>query len=1377
MKRIIALLIVTVLCLGMLASCEVIDQVKDMIGLGQPESGATVADAISFLDDIYKTKKETTLSDFDVVAQVKIDGVVFPVTWTSDNEKVSIRESTKTGFYTVDLPDQNTEEFSYKLTATIAVDGVSESRTYSFKMPAVDNGGITSEPVEGVAYKLFLLQGGFNQRFYALNTTQNNENKFINTTLEPKEAPDFFVEKVEGGYKWYTMVDGVKTYVYAKVERTENADTGAVKYSKYIGFNTEEGSVFTFDENKGGVWTVKVLDLVWGVGTYGTYTTISISEDSYFTPDKVGSSQYVVQFMTSEYANTLESDKLPEAEDDAKAILDQLYALADGESASGNFKLTGKITALDSYNNPTIVVEGYDNMPVYCYRLTDDRFVVGATITVSALQMKNYGGTYEFMSCTLESIELPGESGDPDATEMTIPEVLAAAEGTVVKVTGTVESFYYAWDDNYGNCSVYIVDEAGNKLLAFRLATKVAIGDNITVTGTVSAYNGVNQIAQGCTAVINSTGGNTNPETPALGIVTEPEVGKAYKFGLYHGNESATVYFNGQNYNNYAWYLAYSATGVDVYLEAVEGVDGGYRLYFMNGDTKTYIRVYQDSRAGHENDGTIELVTSTPAEYFTFSTEYNTLLWTNANGAQSYLGSSGTYKSISCSNISYITNDNSYIAHLYAEGAGSDEPHEHVFVNGKCECGAEDPNYVPAGPTEMTIPEVLASSEGTQVIVKGTVCEIYQAWNPQFNNVSFYISDEAGNKLLIFRTGTDAKIGDQVTVTGTATLYNSVIQIAQGSTTVIDEAHVCSEFSAADCLNAPKCVVCGAESGEALGHDYVNGTCSRCGATEVAGSITASKEIKDLITELGWSSSTTKQSFTLDDNVSVKIDGGNNTGKAYNGDHIRIYATDTPAGTITITVANGYELVSVKVTTATGTYAFLCVDGSDADISNVTTAVSGSSVVLNSVKNGSDGKQVRVMAIEVIYKATAGTDTPVVPHEHVFVEGKCECGAEDPNYVPPHEHVYVDGKCECGAEDPNYVAPETPVEGEWQVTTELKTGDHVLIGAPAYGKLLSATKTGFYNIGVDYSADNFANVTDAEIFVVTVNADGSYTFTSLTGDVIALADSYSSLNVEGAHKSWTLTANGDDTFLVYNTGRSTYLEWYSSKNNWSTYTAGNTNEYHLSFYIKSASTETPVVPHEHVFVEGKCECGAEDPNYVPPHEHVFVDGKCECGESDPTYVPETPVEPENPEATGTSTVTLTPNVTENINSFNPDADITSYTSLAGSEIFTITVGEKTNNNNQVYLSTGGEIRLYSNTETYLGNTMTITSTKKIVSIAITYSGTSRSGATFTIGDATVAGGTEITEETITVNANSVTIANNKTTGQIRITSIVITYEG
>ena len=34
-----------------------------------------------------------------------------------------------------------------------------------------------------------------------------------------------------------------------------------------------------------------------------------------------------------------------------------------------------------------------------------------------------------------------------------------------------------------------------------------------------------------------------------------------------------------------------------------------------------------------------------------------------------------------------------------------------------------------------------------------------------------------------------------------------------------------------------------------------------------------------------------------------------------------------------------------------------------------------------------------------VFKATVVK--PETPHVHSFVEGKCECGEEDPNYIPP----------------------------------------------------------------------------------------------------------------------------------------------------------------------------------------------------------------------------------------------------------------------------------------------------------------------------------------------------------------------------------------
>ena len=90
-------------------------------------------------------------------------------------------------------------------------------------------------------------------------------------------------------------------------------------------------------------------------------------------------------------------------------ILEAAYALGKGETL-GQFTLTGVITALDSYNNPTIVVDGHDDMPIYCYKLKDDRFVIGATITVTGT-IKNYDGLVEFDYCTLDSFTAPSGSG------------------------------------------------------------------------------------------------------------------------------------------------------------------------------------------------------------------------------------------------------------------------------------------------------------------------------------------------------------------------------------------------------------------------------------------------------------------------------------------------------------------------------------------------------------------------------------------------------------------------------------------------------------------------------------------------------------------------------------------------------------------------------------------------------------------------------------------------------------------------------------------------------------------------------------------------------------------------------------------------------
>ena len=226
-------------------------------------------------------------------------------------------------------------------------------------------------------------------------------------------------------------------------------------------------------------------------------------------------------------------------------------------------------------------------------------------------------------------------------------------------------------------------------------------------------------------------------------------------------------------------------------------------------------------------------------------------------------------------------------------------------------------------------------------------------------------------------------------------------------------------------------------------------------------------------------------------------------------------------------------------------------------------------------------------------------------------------------------HTYIDGKCECGDE-------YTVATGDWTLVTEIKDGDNVLIGAPAYGKLLSVEKVSagsYYNRGVDYSANDFTNVTDAETFTVTANADGSYTFTSLTGKVIALADQYSSLNDTGANKSWALEERSEGLYYLKNTGRNMYLEWYNDKNNWSafgTINAGSEGLFEMSFYAKGEATDGE---HVHNYISDikaatctedglatyTCSCEDSFTKVLEATGHTYKNGRCGCGELDPEH--------------------------------------------------------------------------------------------------------------------------------------------------------------
>ena len=129
------------------------------------------------------------------------------------------------------------------------------------------------------------------------------------------------------------------------------------------------------------------------------------------------------------------------------------------------------------------------------------------------------------------------------------------------------------------------------------------------------------------------------------------------------------------------------------------------------------------------------------------------------------------------------------------------------------------------------------------------------------------------------------------------------------------------------------------------------------------------------------------------------------------------------------------------------------------------------------------------------------------------------------------------------------VKTETP-------TALFKDGEKVVIYNPANMKALSTTYNGFYNNGTDVTLTNgkLTGYTDADVWTVGVNADGTYTFSTSEGKKLSMDTSYTSTPLDKANTAWNVTAAATTgCYYIQNTVRGNYLEWYADKGNWSSY--------------------------------------------------------------------------------------------------------------------------------------------------------------------------------------------------------------------------------
>lgn len=482
MKKFLSLLLVFVFCMGCFVGCTPKED--------ETTTDATLADAVTYLKTLYKDAAESTPRDYDMPAKVMIGTTSFTVTWNVNVDSIKVKESSRSGFWTIDLPDVNETEFKYVLTATVKdAAGKTEDISFDRSMPVVENPG-TTNPEADKEYKLFMTQVTVGKVLYA--TTETQDGKYLMSTEDADKAAIFKTEEAEGGYKIYTEIDGKKSYIYAY---TVPYDDGSGKMSKYLCYSEENSSVWTYQQNVNAWFTVCADGATYVMGTYNNFETFCISESTFITEANTGKTQFPAELLEK----GKNAPSIPGGDKDMtpEEIVDAAYALEVGGTLAGMKTLTGVITSVDTaydsgYQNVTvtIVVGNKTDKPIQCFRLKGDgadKIGVGDTITVTG-SIINYDngsekGKVEFNSgCTLDSYTLAnGEQGGTD-TPTNPPATNDQPAAGATALSGALTN----------GMKIVIVNVANKKALSSDPSSAGSFyqkGVNVTITGnTVSGY-------------------------------------------------------------------------------------------------------------------------------------------------------------------------------------------------------------------------------------------------------------------------------------------------------------------------------------------------------------------------------------------------------------------------------------------------------------------------------------------------------------------------------------------------------------------------------------------------------------------------------------------------------------------------------------------------------------------------------------------------------------------------------------------------------------------------------------------------------------------------------------------------------------------------
>lgn len=143
------------------------------------------------------------------------------------------------------------------------------------------------------AYKFALFQGNssVNKMVYVDGT---DGGRYLNTVEDASAAADVYVEEVTSGFKFYILDGTTKKYLTAYVNgQSKNA----------LKFDAATSSVFYFNSTV-NAWVTNLNNADVYMGTYSTYTTVSLSAMSYIDEENTGVEQFPLNLVAAKFSGS-----------------------------------------------------------------------------------------------------------------------------------------------------------------------------------------------------------------------------------------------------------------------------------------------------------------------------------------------------------------------------------------------------------------------------------------------------------------------------------------------------------------------------------------------------------------------------------------------------------------------------------------------------------------------------------------------------------------------------------------------------------------------------------------------------------------------------------------------------------------------------------------------------------------------------------------------------------------------------------------------------------------------------------------------------------------------------------------------------------------